>query len=229
MSTRILKRKLHAHPRSADPANALYGYGYRPDWPSILCVSHDENDGSGLFVVLDRPCALSAGTLPMIVPDDGQGGAGGLAILSADLVLPDKLRLSMDGAVPHGAPWRWTGSNATLHDPTTGYGPNAGAGACFDFPGPYVPPPPPSVISTNYSGSSCTLTFDRDVTLVEGTPTPDDAILFDGTVATYAYQADARTLSFGLTVSLNPGSTWQITRQPGWVITQVVWPESGEF
>ncbi len=174
---------------------------------------------------MDRPCVLAGLTLPLIVPDNGAP----LTIIEADMIAPIKCRITLSDAVPAHSRWRWTGGYSSLYDPITGNYPNAGAGDCADFPGPYTPPPPPSVISTNFSGSSCTLTFDRAVTLVEGTPTPDDAMLFDGTVATYAYQADARTLSFGLTVSLNPGSTWQITRQPGWVITQVAWPESGEF
>src|SRR4051794_36211517 len=110
MSTIILKRKLpsqrHA-PASKDP---FYGHGYNPSWPSILSIAHDTTDGSGLFVVTDRPCVLLSAALPLQIE--------GLSILTATAtVLPIKFRVSMSGAVPQGAAWQWLGNNSQLYDP----------------------------------------------------------------------------------------------------------------
>jgi len=67
MSTRILQRRVPSHRRSVDPANPLYGFDYRPDWPSILSIAHDEADGGKLFVITDRPCILVSADLPLSV------------------------------------------------------------------------------------------------------------------------------------------------------------------
>ena len=67
MSTRILQRRVPSHRRSVDPANPLYGFDYRPDWPSILSIAHDEADRGKLFVITDRPCILVSADLPLDV------------------------------------------------------------------------------------------------------------------------------------------------------------------
>lgn len=225
MPTRILHRKLPSHHRNPDPADALYGYGYDPNWPSILSIAHDETDGGKLFVITDRPCGLNSAALPLQV--------AGLAVLDASEILPIKFSVGMNGAVPQGATWRWTGNNSQIYDLRTGIGPNAGAGTCADVPGPYTPPPPANVISAVAMGSNCTLAFDRRIVLVPPsplpTPTPDDAITFDGQVANSVGMADATTLLFNVSVPVGSGSVWNIARQPAWMATMLAWPASGMF
>jgi hypothetical protein len=221
MSTLILKRKLtplrHA-PASKDP---FYGHGYNPSWPSILSIAHDTADGSGLFVITDRPCVLLSPSLPLQIE--------GLSILAATTILPVKFRVSMSDAVPQGAAWQWLGNNSQLYDPITGNGVNAASGECADVPGPYTPPPPPvmaNVVTQTASGATCTLTFDQPIVL-SGAGV-DDAILFDGAAATAVVNIDAYTLGFEVPFA-SEGSTWSIVRQPAWVLTLLTVPQSGGF
>jgi len=213
----LFRRKGSAH---ADP---FYGYGYNPAWPSILSVAHDEEDGGSLFIILDRPCVLAGLTLPLIVPESGTP----LTIVAAEMVLPVKLRVTLSDAVPLHAAWRWSGGSCSLYDPITGNFPNAGAGDCADFPGPYTPPVPATVIAATATGFGGTLQFDRPITLLS--TAPDDAVLFDGiapmAVANYAPD----TLGFECSNFLAPGASWQIVRQPAWVATIVAQPVDGTF
>jgi len=68
---------LTRHRHAPDRADPLYGYGYRPDWPSILSVAHDTTDAARVFVITDRPCVLYGPGLPLTVVG---GGGGGFAI-----------------------------------------------------------------------------------------------------------------------------------------------------
>ena len=88
---------------AADP---YYGYGYRPDWPSILSVAHDTLAGENLYVIMDRPCTLLGIDLPLVV--HGAGGEA-LAIVAAAMVLPNKFQVTLSDAVPAGATWAWSG------------------------------------------------------------------------------------------------------------------------
>lgn len=219
MSTRILQRKIPAHRRNVDPANALYGYGYRPDWPSILSVAHDEANGERLFVITDRPCILYSAALPL--------QAAGLVVIGADTVLPVKFHVWMSGGVPRGATWQWAGGNTHLYDPITNQGCNAGMGTCADIPGAYTPPPLANVVGAVAGGTSATLTFDRQVVLSAGAL--DDAITFDGQPPVGVNAQDDYTLVFALSNTVDPGSSWNINYQPGWVATPVAYPQSGSF
>jgi len=212
----------HAGHRS-DPqrVNPLYGYGYRPDWPSILSVAHDVTDGARLYVITDRPCVLLSPSLPLEV--------AGLSIVDATTILPVKFRLTMSDAVPQGAAWQWLAGGTQLYDPITGSALNAAAGNCADVPGPYTPPPPPvtaNVVAQSASGAACTLTFDQPIALSGGSI--DDAILFDGQPATGVVNVDASTLGFDVPFA-SEGSTWSIVRQPAWITTPLTVPQNGAF
>src|SRR5687768_8541753 len=79
--------------RRADP---YYGYGYFPNWPSILSVAHDTAAGERLYVITDRPCVLTGIDLPLVVRGaDGEA----LAIVAADAVAPVKFRVTLSDAV----------------------------------------------------------------------------------------------------------------------------------
>jgi len=215
------RRTAHGHRPDAQRLNPLYGYGYRPDWPSILSVAHDPADGGALFIITDRPCVLLSPSLPLEV--------AGLSILAATTVLPVKFRLSMSDAVPQGATWQWLAGGSQLYDPITGNALNAAMGSCADVPGPYTPPPPPvtaNVVAQSASGATCTLTFDQPIVL-SGSPI-DDAIVFDGAAATGVVNVDASTLGFDVPFA-GEGSTWGIVRQPGWITTLLTVPQGGAF
>ncbi len=215
------RRAANALRHDGQRLNPLYGYGYRPDWPSILSIAHDVSDGGRLFIITDRPCALLSPSLPLEV--------AGLSILDAATILPVKFRLTMSGAVPQGAAWQWMGNNSQLYDPITGYGVNATSGNCADVPGPYTPPPPPvtaNVVAQSASGATCTLTFDQPIILSGGAV--DDAILFDGAAGTGVVNVDASTLGFNVPFA-SEGSTWSIVRQPAWITTLLTVPQGGGF
>lgn len=222
----MLTRHRFRHRASVDHrADPYYGYGYRPDWPSVLSVAHDENDGAGLFVITDRPCVLSGAGLPLIVPV-----AAPLWILTAVEVLPVKFRLAMSDAVPQGADWRWLDGPSMLIDPVSGHGPNAASGVCADVAGPYTPPPPAVVINAGALGNACTLEFDRPVMLsASPPPPPDDAMLFDGQAALAVSSVNFTTLRFDLGTFVSPGGAWEIVRQPDWVRSALAVPQSGTF
>jgi hypothetical protein len=122
-------RHRHDHTR-ADP---LYGFGYRPDWPSILSVAHDTTDGARVFIIMDRPCVLYGPALPFTV-------AGGGSIVDATTLLPVKFRVAFAGAIPQGASWAWGADATQLIDPVSGHGPNVASGFCADVPGPHTVP-----------------------------------------------------------------------------------------
>lgn len=207
---------------SRSPANPLYGYNYRPDWPSILSIAHDEENGARLFLITDRPCALwfsSPPDLPLQV--------AGLRIYEAVQILPVKFRLWMDYAVPQGAAWHWLGGSSTIHD-TALNGLNAAQGVCADIAGPYIPYPGALVVSAQAMGNSAILEFDRPVPLVES-PVVDDAIVFDGTQPTYVNQLSPYALEFGTNTYVQSGSTWTVARQPDWIRAPVENPASGVF
>ena len=209
-------------PGRLDP---FYGYGYDPNWPSILSIAHDESDGGRLFVITDRPCGLSNAGLPLQMSE--------LAILDAAAILPVKFWVQMNGAVPAGATWHWTGNNSAIHDLRTGIGPNAGFGTCADVPGPYTPPAPANVTAATVMGGNAALTFDAPVVLSPPTPlpppTPDDAITFDAQTANFLTQTDPFTLLFNLSTPVGSGSVWNITRQPSWIATVLAVPQNGLF
>ena len=215
-------------PAHADP---FYGYGYNPNWPSILSVAHDESDGGRLFMIMDRPCALVDAFLPLEIVGTA------LTVVGAVMALPVKCHLTLNGAVAAGSMWRWPGNNTHIYDPKTGFGPNAGMGTVADFPGPYNPPGPATVLAAMALGNTCTLSFDEAMVLVGGPGpiTPDDAIVFDngsGPVAATSVQnvpGDWFTLQFTVPAPLSAGSTWAITRQPAWLTTGVVNPANGVF
>lgn len=230
----MLLRNPPRHRHSPNPVNPFYGYGYNPNWPSILSVAHDESDGGRLFMIMDRPCVLYDAVLPLEVVSSS------LVVIAAEMVLPVKCRLTLNGAVTAGAMWRWPGNNSHIYDPKTGIGPNAGMGTIADFPGPYTPPPPATVVSAAPAGNACTLTFDQPIFLVGGPGgggpiTPDDAMVFDdgsGPVTATSVQnapGDLYTLQFVVPVYLSTGSTWAITRQPSWVMTALSNPAGGTF
>src|SRR5882724_9452058 len=98
-------RQHHRHRHAADRADPLYGYGYRPDWPSILSVAHETTNSTRVLVITDRPCVLYGPALPFAV-------AGGEAIVDATTLLPVKFRVAFASAIPEGAGWAW-GADAT--------------------------------------------------------------------------------------------------------------------
>ena len=57
----------------------------------------------------------------------------------------------------------------------------------------------------------------------------DDAITFDGLAPISVNSSDDYTLTFVTSTWLNPGSTWNINRQPDWVATPVSQPVDGVF
>lgn len=223
----LLQRRAHLRKTKNDTGrlDPFYGFGYDPNWPSILSVAHDETDGSGLFVITDRPCGLSNIGLPLQI--------AGLAILDATEILPVKFRVQMNGAVTRGATWHWAGNNSAIYDLKTGSGPNAGFGTCADIPGPYTPPVPVNVSVAAVSGGNAALTFDAPVVLNPPTPLPppavDDAITFDGQTANFVTQTDPFTLLFNLAVPVSSGSVWNLSRQPTWIATVLTVPQSGVF
>ena len=227
MPTRILRHKVPTHARSADRADQLYGYGYNPSRPSILSVAHDEDDGSALFVVLDRPCELSSGW-PPVVPLVVEAGGYALDIVTVEMVLPVKLRVVLWEGVPLRAAWRWMGGECSVADPLTGEYPNAAAGACADFPGPYTPPPA-NVVSVVGPplGSDVAMLFDRAVNLIPGVPT-GSGMQFGGQSPVAVWPIDARTLGIRIAVPIEPNVTqWSIDNQPDWIETALTWPTWG--
>jgi hypothetical protein len=96
-------------------------------------------------------------------------------------------------------------------------------------PGPYVPLPTANVVSAAAYGNNGVLTFDRPL-LLSDPLLLDDALLFNGSEppATLNLQ-DAYTLAFTTAGYVGPGSTWAISRQPGWMITPVSSPQEGMF
>jgi hypothetical protein len=225
--------------RGAAVANAPYALAYAPydpTRPAILSVAHDEADGGAIFVITDRPCYLSGSAYQLPLTIHAAGG-GRLAVLSAlATAVPVKYRLVLSGPVPRGAAWAWgppaAPGAANLFAAGTVDPLNAASGDCADVPGPYAPPPPANVVSTNYGTSGsvnwATLTFDRPV-ILNGQP-PDDAILFAGFyAATAASQSTAETIYFEVPSSLSFGSSWAITRQPAWVDSPLAWPAAGTF
>jgi hypothetical protein len=213
------RRHAHAHRPDAQRVNPLYGFGYRPDWPSILSVAHDEANGGRVFIITDRPCVLVSppAGLPLTL--------AGLDVLWAQEMLSVKFRLWMNGAVPAGSAWTWGAGGAGIVDPITGNQLNAAGGNCADLPGPYTPLPGVVVVAVAASGDTATLTFDRPVVLT-GDP-PDDAITFGGQTASAVINVDGTTLSFTLPSLITPGDAWIISRQPAWIATDVGVPQSG--
>jgi len=223
MPTLIIKHKKPVLSRRPGTDSTFYGYGYNPSWPSILSVAHDEADGGSLFIIMDRPCVLAGLTLPLVVPESGTP----LAIVAAEMILPVKFKLTFSDAVPLHAAWRWSGGSCSLYDPITGNYPNAGGGECADFPGPYTPPAPATVIAATAMGYGCTLQFDRPIALF-GT-SPDDAVLFDGVAPMAVANYAPDTLGFECANFLAAGAAWQIVRQPAWVATVLAQPVDGTF
>jgi hypothetical protein len=206
---------------SSHPSNPFYGYGYNPNWPSILSVAHDESDGGKLFVITDRPCVLLSPQLPLLVD-------GGFGIIDAVALLPNKFHLTMSGAPALGATWRWDSSlPCQLTDAITHHVPNSGMGTIADFPGAYTPPPPANVVNVVAAGGDCNMYFDQPVILTAPLPPTDDAMLFDGVAPTSVQYAGGNGLQLYFPITVNPGSTWQITRQPAWVSTVLTVPASG--
>lgn len=220
-----LQRRLHAHRSKTDTTrlDPYYGYGYRPDWPSILSIAHDENDGGKLFVITDRPCVVIGTQLPLLID-------GGFGVVDAVGVLPVKFHLTMSGAPVRGATWQWlANAPCQLTDAITHHAPNGGMGTCADFPGPYTPPPPATVVGAVASGGSCLLTFDQPVLLHAPELPVDDAMLFDGVAPIGVQQSGINALVLTLSNVVAPGSTWQITRQPAWVSSIIANPQDGVF
>jgi hypothetical protein len=222
----------HAPPRrrsSRPRPEPAYGVGYRPDWPSIRSVAHDETDGGRLFVVTDRPCVLLG---PPLVLPLSVGGGDGPVVLDAVKILPVKFRLQMSGAVARGAPWNWGNGASSLVDPISGHGPNPAFGTCDDVPGPYAPPAPAAVVSASIDGDRLvvTLSFDRTLALLADPPEPvDDAIQFGAESPASIALAGAAALAFTLAAPLGEGSSWSINRQPDWLATPVAVPQSGSL
>jgi hypothetical protein len=232
MTPMLLKRYPYRPRRDHDRADPDYGVGYRPDWPSILSVAHDEADGGRLFVVTDRPCVLLGP--PLVLPlAVGGGGGGELAVLEAVEILPVKFRLQMSGAVPAGAAWSWGAEGAeasSLIDPISNHGPNAASGTCADVPGPYVPPASAAVVSASIDGERLvvTLSFDRPLALLIDPPEPvDDAIQFGAETPAAITLAGAAALAFTLGAPLGEGAGWAVNRQPDWLATPLLVPQSG--
>jgi hypothetical protein len=224
MLTRRKAPRLHESPARA---NALYGYGYRPDWPSILSVAHDSTDGGGLFIIMDRPCVLlnppvNPATLPLVV--------GSLHPLEITQILPIKFRVRMNAIVPQGAAWTWEPGPSPLVDPITNNVPNPGSGNCADVRGPYTPPPPAVVILATPNGSTCELQFDRPIVFTSFPPgPPDGAILFDGLPADTVGTLAPDRIEFSLQNAVSPGSSWEIAGQPSWIATPLSVPANGTF
>ena len=87
--------------------------------------------------------------------------------------------------------------------------------------------PPAVVIAATATGFGCTLQFDRPITLLS--TSPDDAILFDGLPAFGVNNYAPDLLGFECAQFLGSGSTWEIVRQPAWVVTGVAQPVSGVY
>jgi len=209
-------------PQAGIPVNPYYGYGYRPDWPSILSVAHDVADGGALFIITDRPCTLGGPTLPLQV--------AGKSIIAATTILPVKFRVTMSGAIPRDSAWTWGTGTSQLVDAVTGHAPNPASGNTDDIPGPYTPPPPANVVSTSYGNTGTAgwvdLTFDQP-TIYNGAA-PDSSIIFLGTyTATTVTQLSLNTLRFDIPIAPGTGGAWAINNQPGWIDTPVVVPQSG--
>jgi hypothetical protein len=213
------RRTTTAARHEAQRANPLYGYGYFPNWPSILSVAHDEANGGRVFIITDRPCVL-------VNPPTGLPlSLAGLDVLWAQAILPVKFRLWMNGPVPPGSPWVWASGGSGIVDAITGNMLNPAGGSCADLPGPYAPLPGVLVVAVAASGDTATLTFDRPVVLT-GDP-PDDAITFGGQIASAVVNVDGTTLSFTLPGLITPGDEWIISRQPAWIVNEVGVPQSG--
>jgi hypothetical protein len=223
----LQRRRASRHQHDPGRANPYYGFGYRPDWPSILSIAHDTVLGNRLYVMTDRPCTLAGAqnVLPLTIGD------GSLVIVTGATVLNVKFLLTLSGAVPQGSAWSWGSGGAgpcNLFDPVSGHAPNPGAGDCADVPGPYTPPPPPAtVIAAIPDGAVAHLTFDQPIILTGAAP--DDAITFDGQAASAVFSESATTLQFALPNYVTPGSVWAIARQPDWIVPAIANPAGGVF
>src|SRR5258706_339062 len=78
------RRAANALRHDGQRLNPLYGYGYRPDWPSILSIAHDVSDGGRLFIITDRPCALLSPSLPLEVAGLSILGAATTGVVNVD-------------------------------------------------------------------------------------------------------------------------------------------------
>lgn len=227
-----LPRRARQH-RSAARANALYGHGYQPQSPSILSVAHDAQNGGRVFLITDRPCTLMT-YWPPEMPLDLSAGISPLpVVLNVAAISVVKFVIAYDRPIPQGCPWAWPAGRPHLFDSRTGNQLNAASATMDDVPGAYAPPAGALVTSASGSENSAVLIFNVPVWLVAdefgNPPTPDDAILFDGQAATAVVQIDPYTLQFTTASSIAPGSTWQIVRQPAWVVFPLENPTSGAF
>jgi hypothetical protein len=221
----LLQRRAHLRKTKNDTGrlDPFYGFGYDPNWPSILSVAHDVDDGGKLFVITDRPCVLLSPQLPLEVD-------GGFGILDAVAVLPVKFHLTMSGAVAPGATWRWvSGQPCQLTGAVSHHVPNGGMGTIADVPGPYTPPPPAGVIDAVAAGMDCIITFDQPIALTVPLGAFDDGMLFDGYPAIGVQYAASNALQIYLNNSVGPGSTWQVNHQPSWISSILAAPQSGTF
>lgn len=190
-------KPLHRRRRSEPRLDPNYGVGYRPDWPSILSVAHDETDGGRLFLITDRPCVLVPGPLALPL------SVGGLSILGASEILPIKFRLEMSGPVPQGAAWTWGPGASSLIDPLSNHAPNPASGFCADTPGPYGPPAPLTLVFASFDAITAILRlgFDRPIDI--GGLVANQLIVDDGDSGTRYGGIGAGTLFDPATVDVD--------------------------
>jgi hypothetical protein len=72
-----------------------------------------------------------------------------------------------------------------------------------------------------------TLTFDQPIVLAEDPPPPDDAIQFAVETPASIALAGAAALAFTMGAPLPEGAGWAVNRQPDWLLTPLVVPQSG--
>jgi hypothetical protein len=213
-------RPRHDHDRP-DPG---YGVGYRPDWPSILSVAHDVDDGGALFVVTDRPCAIVPGPLALPL------SAAGLGALAATQVRPVKFRLTLNGAVPAGAAWSFGAGASSLIDPVSNHAPNPASGTCADVPGPYPPPGAARVVavSVGADGQTVTMVLDRPLAMAGPPPYEMDGSVEIAGMSPAGVTLDApQVLAFDMGSPVEGGLPWEIHSQPPWLATPIAAPQGG--
>jgi hypothetical protein len=79
-------------------------------------------------------------------------------------------------------------------------------------------------------GLSCTLVFDRPLTLVGSPPYEmDGSVEFGGAAPSGVTLADPQTLVFTMEGAVDPGLPWEIHSQPPWLATPVMSPQDGKL
>jgi hypothetical protein len=136
----------------------------------------------------------------------------------------------MTAAVPAGSAWTWAAGTSALVDPVTGHAPNPATGFCADVPGPVPPAGLATVVAASVSadGLTCTMVFDRPLTLVGSPPYEmDGSVELGGLAPADVAQPNAKTLAFAMGSAVDAGLPWEIHVQPPWLATPIATPQAG--